>query len=104
MATRTTELISDEEFSKLKLRLARARFSEKSILAARLVLVEGKTNSAAAELALLSRQAVGKIIDRVLLIIREVPAGWVPVNTFAPPDEARLFLDRVAKARSEIRD
>ncbi|WP_164359441.1 TrfB-related DNA-binding protein [Pseudomonas viridiflava] len=63
-------------------------FAEKSISAAKLILVMGATpNEAAAELGM-TVQAVGQALKRIKQKAAEQPKGWTIINEYLPADLA----------------
>lgn len=98
--TPTTGELSPEEFESLMEKLdatnSRRGFSEKSIEAARLILVMGAVNAEAAAETGLSRQAVNQLMGRIRRRMNSVPAGWVKVDQWLPVEVAGQ-LDKIAK-------
>ncbi|MFG0337641.1 TrfB-related DNA-binding protein [Pseudomonas sp. zjy_13] len=76
-------------------------FSEKSITAARMVLVEGESRSIVQIQLGISKQRMYRIIQDVTARIQDPKEGWVYVGTWAPAELAKEFHAKVEIARSE---
>ncbi|MEE5177073.1 TrfB-related DNA-binding protein [Pseudomonas alliivorans] len=88
--TPSTGQMTPEEFENLMRVIEASKgtrmFTEKSISAARLILVMGATpNEAAAELGM-TVQAVSQALKRVMLKAAEQPKGWTIVNEYLPAE------------------
>lgn len=87
--------MSAEEFESNLPKLA-GDFTVNTINLARLVLVEGQTHTEAAKAANVSRQNVGKTVERVMARFNEFPSDWVLLKeVWAPPDLAKEFRDKI---------
>lgn len=91
--TPSTGEMSPEEFERLMKELEaqsnRRGYSEKSIEAARLVLVMGATISEAAADLNLSRQSVNQLMQRIRRRMESLPQGWVKVTDWFPAEVAK---------------
>lgn len=98
--TPTTGELSAEDFERLMETLdassSRRGYSEKSIEAARLVLVMGAGIAEAAADTGLSRQAVNQLMTRIRRRMESVPAGWVKVEQWVPSEVAQQ-VERIAQ-------
>lgn len=97
--------MSTEEFERLMQNLeasnTRRGFSEKSIQAARLVLVMGASvHEAAAELNL-SPQSVYQLMVRIERRIASKPPGWVQVTEWFPVEVAKQ-LTKIARSLDKL--
>lgn len=85
-------LMTPKEFADLAARLestsSRRGYSDKSIEAARLVLVMGASISEAAVETSQSRQSVSQLMQRIKKRIEAIPSNWVRVEQWFPPDVA----------------
>ena len=99
-ATPTTGEMSPEEFERLMKELEaksnRRGYTEKSIEAARLVLVMGASIAEAAADTELSRQAVNQLMQRIRRRMESLPQGWVQVTDWFPVEVAKQ-LAKVAE-------
>ena len=99
-ATPSTGEMSPEEFERLMKELEaksnRRGYSEKSIEAARLVLVMGASIAEAAADTELSRQAVNQLMQRIRRRMESLPQGWVQVTDWFPVEVAKQ-LAKVAE-------
>jgi TrfB plasmid transcriptional repressor len=87
--------MSSREFDKLQPRLH--RLAPETVAIARAVLVEGESQSFAAERFGTTRQRVHGIVQRVEAAANNVPAGWRKVECWLPPKVARCIEMTVAK-------
>lgn len=78
----------EDLFEKLESTSTRRGYSEKSIEAARLVLVMGASYAEAAEETGQSRQAVSQLMQRISKRIESVPNDWVKVEQWLPAEVA----------------
>ncbi|EKT4478451.1 hypothetical protein QEL91_004178 [Pseudomonas putida] len=76
-------------------------FSEKSITAARMVLVEGESRAIVQVQLGISKQRMSRIIQDVTSRIQDPREGWVYVGTWAPAKLAKEFHAKVEIARYE---
>lgn len=92
-ATPSTGEMSPEEFERLMKELEaksnRRGYTEKSIEAARLVLVMGASIAEAAADTELSRQAVNQLMQRIRRRMESLPQGWVQVTDWFPVEIAK---------------
>ena len=92
-ATPSTGEMSSEEFERLMKELEaksnRRGYTEKSIEAARLVLVMGASIAEAAADTELSRQAVNQLMQRIRRRMESLPQGWVQVTDWFPVEVAK---------------
>lgn len=99
-ATPSTGEMSPEEFERLMKELEaksnRRGYTEKSIEAARLVLVMGASIAEAAADTELSRQAVNQLMQRIRRRMESLPQGWVQVTDWFPVEVAKQ-LAKVAE-------
>ena len=99
-ATPSTGEMSPEEFERLMKELEaksnRRGYTEKSIEAARLVLVMGASIAEAAADTDLSRQAVNQLMQRIRRRMESLPQGWVQVTDWFPVEVAKQ-LAKVAE-------
>ena len=100
-ATPSTAEMSPEEFERLMKELEaqsnRRGDSEKSIEAARLVLVMGASIAEAAVETNLSRQSVNQLMQRIRRRIESLPQGWVKVTDWFPAEVAKQ-LEKIAES------
>lgn len=91
--TPPTAEMSPEDFEQLMQELeassTRRGYSEKSIEAARLVLVKGASVAEAAAETNQTRQSVSQLMTRIRRRIEALPKGWVKVDQWLPADVAR---------------
>lgn len=93
--------ISEEEFEVHRAELEK-HFTSNTISLAKLILVEGKSNTAAAAATGTSRQNVSKAVERVCARMSGHPSNWVRVDKlWAPPDLAADFRARVQAAKEK---
>ena len=99
-ATPSTGEMSPEEFERLMKELEaksnRRGYTEKSIEAARLVLVMGASIAEAAADTDLSRQSVNQLMARIRRRKESLPQGWVQVTDWFPVEVAKQ-LAKVAE-------
>lgn len=99
-ATPSTGEMSPEEFERLMKELeaksTRRGYSEKSIEAARLVLVMGASIAEAAADTEQSRQSVNQLMQRIRRRMESLPQGWVQVTDWFPVEVAKQ-LAKVAE-------
>ena len=92
-ATPSTGEMSPEEFERLMKELEaksnRRGYTEKSIEAARLVLVMGASIAEAAADTDLSRQSVNQLMQRIRRRMESLPQGWVQVTDWFPVEVAK---------------
>lgn len=92
-ATPSTGEMSPEEFERLMKELeaksTRRGYSEKSIEAARLVLVMGASIAEAAADTEQSRQSVNQLMQRIRRRMESLPQGWVQVTDWYPVEVAK---------------
>lgn len=93
----------DDLMDKMQSSSSRRGFSEKSIKAARLVLVMGASVAEAAAETGLTRQAVDQLMKRIERRQATVPAGWVRVDEWFPANIGRDLSD-LAKRLQELSD
>ncbi|MDX9668607.1 TrfB-related DNA-binding protein [Pseudomonas sp. P5_152] len=95
--TPSTGEMSPEEFERLMTELqaksTRRGFSDKSIQAARLVLVMGASIPEAAADTNLTRQAVNQLMQRIRRRMESLPDGWVRVTDWFPVEVAKQLED-----------
>lgn len=93
--------VSEEDFEAHRAELEK-HFTPNTISLAKLVLVDGKSNTAAAEATGTSRQNVSKAVERVCARMDGHPSNWVRIdNLWAPPDLAAEFRERIQAAREK---
>ncbi|HGA2320934.1 TPA: TrfB-related DNA-binding protein [Pseudomonas putida] len=93
--------VSEEDFEAHRAELEK-HFTSNTISLAKLVLVEGKSNTAAAEATGTSRQNVSKAVERVCARMDGHPSNWVRIdNLWAPPDLAAEFRERIQAAKEK---
>lgn len=78
----------------------RRPYSDKSITAARLVLVMGASIAEAAGETGLSRQVVNRLMLRLRSRMESLPAGWVKVSEWLPDEVAKQLRDISALLKS----
>lgn len=104
-ATPSTAEMSPEEFERLMKELEaqsnRRGYSEKSIEAARLVLVMGASIAEAAVETNLSRQSVNQLMQRIRRRMESLPQGWVKVTDWFPAEVAKQ-LEKIAESLKEL--
>ncbi|AVI88145.1 hypothetical protein BTW15_29410 [Pseudomonas syringae pv. tomato] len=97
-------LMAADEFERVMNVLAgqnrRRAFSDRSISAARLVLVMGASVSEAALETGLSRQVVHRLMARIRARLEDLPADWVKVEAWLPPAAAGDVLALAQSLRS----
>ncbi|NMZ71443.1 TrfB transcriptional repressor [Pseudomonas peli] len=90
--TPPTAEMSPEDFEQLMQELGasntRRGYSDKSIEAARLVLVKGASVTEAAAETNQTRQSVSQLMTRIRRRIEALPKGWVKVEQWLPEDVA----------------
>ena len=91
--------MSSDEFDALQPRLH--RFASETIAIARAVLVDGESQSFAAERFGTTRQRVHGIVQRVEAAANNVPAGWRKIEYWLPPKVARYLEPIVARALAD---
>lgn len=98
--TPTTGEMSAEDFERLMQELdatsTRRGYSEKSIEAARLVLVMGASVAEAAAETNQTRQSVSQLMTRIRRRIEALPKGWVKVDQWLPADVAKQ-VEKIAQ-------
>jgi transposase-like protein len=91
-----TGLMSAEKFERVMDLMAgqqrRRGFSDRSIRAARLVLVMGASVAEAAQEVGLARQVVHRLMVRIRARLQALPADWIKVDTWLPPAEAQQVI------------
>jgi transposase-like protein len=96
-----TGLMSAEKFERVMDLMAgqqrRRGFSERSIRAARLVLVMGASVAEAAQEVGLARQVVHRLMGRIRERLQALPADWIKVDTWLPPAEAQQVIELAAQ-------
>ncbi|HDQ4405497.1 TPA: hypothetical protein P8734_005695 [Pseudomonas aeruginosa] len=94
--TPSTGEMSAEEFERLMKELeaksTRRGYSEKSIEAARLVLVMGASVAEAATETNQTRQSVNQLMVRIRRRMESLPQGWVQVSDWFPADVAKQLV------------
>lgn len=76
--------------------------SVKTVEVARLVFVEGMTNTAAAQQVGMSRQNVHQALRRVKAKLSGYPSDWVKLeNTWMPESMAAEIRKRIAELKNE---
>jgi transposase-like protein len=97
-------LMAADEFERVMNVLAgrnrRRAFSDRSISAARLVLVMGASVSEAASETGLTRQVVHRLMARIRARMEDLPADWVKVETWLPSAAAGEVLALAESLRS----
>ncbi len=97
-------LMTAEEFERVMVVLAgqnrRRAFSDRSINAARLVLVMGASVSEAALETGLARQVVHRLMTRIRSRLEGLPANWLKVEAWLPPATAGDVLALAQSLRS----
>ena len=93
----------DEIIQRLQGEAARRGFSDKSIEAARLVMVMGASIPEAADQVALSRQAVAQLMARIERRLAQLPEGWVKVTAWYPGSVA-AELGRISEKIKERPD
>jgi hypothetical protein len=91
--------MSSSEFDALQPRLH--RLAPETIAIARAVLVDGESQSFAAERFGTTRQRVHGIVQRVEASANNVPAGWRKLELWLPPKVAGYVQAVAAKALAE---
>lgn len=90
--------VSEEVFEAHRAELEK-HFTANTITLAKLVLVEGKSNTFAAAATGTSRQNVSQAVERVCARMEGHPSNWVRIdNLWAPPDLAAEFRARIQAA------
>ncbi len=88
----STGQMTPEEFDDLMRAIEASKgtrmFTEKSVSAARLILVMGATPIEAAKELGMTKQAVGQALKRIKLKAAEQPKGWSIVNEYLPAELA----------------
>ncbi|VVP61631.1 hypothetical protein PS874_06313 [Pseudomonas fluorescens] len=104
-ATPSTGEMSPEEFERLMKELEaksnRRGYTEKSIEAARLVLVMGASIAEAAADTELSRQAVNQLMQRIRRRMESLPQGWVQVTDWFPVEVAKQLAKIAETLKAE---
>lgn len=89
--------LSPEAFSELQAKLT--KFSVEANELARLVFVDGKPPSAAAQALGMSRQNANNQLRRIKALMNGQPVGWVQLNEWMP---AWLATETRAKLKEEM--
>jgi len=84
-----------DEFEKGQAKLVKLPVEVNTL--ARLILVEGKTLTAAAAAVGFSKQLAGHHMKRVRALLNDQPANWVELNLFVPP-----WLAAETRAKLEV--
>lgn len=85
--------MTEKEFEEQKHKLRTLAASTTDL--ARLILVEGKTKSAAAKEAGVSRQNVKQAMDRALALLAGVPTSYVWFEGFMSPERAAKLKEDI---------
>lgn len=97
-------LMGAEEFERVIAMLSgqsrHRAFSDRSVAAARLVLVMGASVSEAAAEIGLSRQAVHTLMTRIRSRLEGLPADWIKVEAWLPPAAADEIIRRAQLLRT----
>lgn len=99
MAINKSERMNQEAFERLREKLE--PFSARKIEVARLVLVDGLTQTQAGERHGLSKQNVSALFKRIREIRANAPDGWVLLNIYVPPELATELLHRVERLKQD---
>lgn len=94
----TKATMTAEEFDALRPGLGRLTVDTVDI--ARRVLVDGEAQSVVAKAHGLTKQRVNGMVSRVLALARDVPPGWVKVETWLPPELAEQVHKMAADAKA----
>ncbi len=78
----------------------RRAFSDRSIHAARLVLVMGASVAEAATDTGLARQVVHRLMARIRARMQGLPGSWVKVEVWLPPTHAKQVADLAVSLRA----
>lgn len=89
-----------KEFKALMPRLKRMTVGNVEI--ARRVLVDGISQVEAASESGLTKQRVGALVKSVQAVALEIPADWVQVEVWLPPDLAEQVRQMAADAKARI--
>lgn len=102
-----TGLMTAEKFERVMDLMAgqqrRRGFSDRSIRAARLVLVMGASVAEAAQEVGLARQVVHRLMIRIRARLQALPADWIKVDTWLPPAEAQQVIELAAQLLANYR-
>lgn len=93
----TTKKLSAHEFDEAAKRLG--RLSADTLKIARLVLVEGLTQTDVATQHEMSRQRVHNMVSRVLTALEDAPQGWVKFESWVPPALVEKIESLIEKER-----
>ncbi|WP_109514211.1 TrfB-related DNA-binding protein [Pseudomonas ovata] len=97
-------LMTPAEFELVMVMLAsqhrRRAFSDRSVHAARLVLVMGASVAEAAADTGLARQVVHRLMARIRARMQGLPGSWVKVEAWLPPAHAKQVVDLAATLRA----
>lgn len=99
MVEKGTLILTAQEFDALRPRLGRLALN--TIEIARAVLVEGMTQTEAANHHSMTRQRVYGIVQRFRAAAQEVPTGWRRVEVWLPPEVAVQVEAMEKKARAD---
>lgn len=91
--------LTAKEFDALRPRLGRLAIN--TVVIARAVLVDGMTQTEAANHYSMTRQRVHGIVQRFRAAAQEVPAGWRRVEVWLPPEVAIQVEAMAEKARAD---
>lgn len=80
------------------------RLTEDTIEMARLVLVEGQSQTEVARQNELTRQRVSLAVKQVLTAVEEIPKGWVKLEIWLPPAMASKVRDMAEKAKRQVKN
>ena len=78
------------------------RLTEDTIEMARLVLVEGHSQSDVARKYELTRQRVSLAVKQVLTAVEEIPNGWVKLEIWLPPAMASKVRDMAQRPGNQV--
>ncbi|MDF4211158.1 TrfB-related DNA-binding protein [Pseudomonas protegens] len=87
--------LTAEEFDEQKHKLRTLAASTTDL--ARLILVDGMTNTDAARAAKVSRQNVKKAMDRVMALLSDLPSDYVWFEGFMSPQRALSLKEEIRK-------
>ena len=90
-----------KDFKSLMPRLKRMTVGNVEV--ARRVLVDGVSQTEAANESGLTKQRVGAVVKSVLAVSQEYPANWVQVEVWLPPELAAQVRQMADEAKARIK-
>jgi len=79
------------------------RLTDDTIEMARLILVEGQSQTDVARQYELTRWRVSLAVKQVLTVVDNIPKGWVKLEIWLPPTMASKVRDMVEKVKQQVK-